>query len=549
MAGRTKVVIGVVLIAALLIGGYAVVRSRQNGTTKAQASLATSRATRSNLSVTVSGTGSVTLANRREIRAEVTGIVQEILVSSGQTVKSGDVIMRLKNDDLVAAAKQARISYDLQLNQLAEMVGTTPDKAMGVDVSGGLSVASKWSGRLTSLKVSQGDQVNAGTVIGTVAQDARMYFVTALIEGYASRLRAGDPVSIRIDGFDGELEGRVSSVSKSARATGTSVWLDVAVEITNPGLLRAGSTGTATFHSSDGDTFLGDGKVELPASSSIRAPVSGTVSRILAREGSMIKAGDPVIVISDPSLSIDVSSKKLNVEQSLLNLQKAQRNVDSLTIRAPVDGVVVSIPVELGNNIQESPVLAIIADTRNAEAVIKVDELDLGKLETGLPAKITVDALGGKVFTGKVKSIAAEGAQSSGVAKFDVTVAIDSPEGLRTGMSANVEIMVAEKANALVVPAEAVSGAKGQETVRVLDANGQVSVRKIKVGLSTSRLVEITEGVNEGDVVVLASSSSTTNSQQQMRMMGPGPTGGVMIRQEVRPGGGQSGTSGTRRSN
>ncbi|NPV69932.1 MAG: efflux RND transporter periplasmic adaptor subunit [Firmicutes bacterium] len=542
MAGRRKVVIGVVLVAVLLVGGVAAMRSRQNGTSKAQASYVTTLAKQSPLSVTVSGTGSVTLANRQEIRAEVTGIVREILVSSGQTVKSGDVLMRLKNDDLVAQAQQARISYDLALNQLADMVGTSPEKAMSVDVSNGLSVSSKWAGRLTSLKVVQGDHVSAGAVIGTVAQDSRMFFVTALTEGYASRLRTGDPVSIRIEGFDGELEGRVSSVSKSTRATGTSIWLDVVVEIANPGLLRAGSKGTATFRSADGDTFLGDGTVELSASGSIKAPVSGTVSKILAREGSMIKAGETILVISDPSLSLDISSKKLSVEQSMLSRQKAQRNVDSLTIRAPANGVVVSIPVELGNNIEESPVLAIIADTNHAEAVVEVDELDLAKIKTGMPAKVTVDALGSKVFTGHVKSIAAEGTQQSGVAKFDVTVTIDSPEGLRTGMTANVEIMVAEKANALVVPAEAVTGTRGQETVKVLDANGQVSVRKVSVGLFTSRLVEITAGLTEGERVVVAASSSAGNTQQQMRMfMGPGVPGGGPRPGEQRNQGGSSG--------
>jgi len=518
----------VVLVAAVLAAGIAVVRNRQNGSNKAQASYVTAVARQSPLSVTVSGTGSVTLANRQEIRAEVSGIVREILVSTGQTVKSGDVLMRLKNDDLVAAAEQARINYELALNQLADMVGTTPDKAMSVDVSNGLTVTSKWSGRLTSLKVSQGDHVSAGSVIGMVAQDSRMYFVTALTEGYASRLHTGDPVSIRINGFDGELEGRVSSVSKSARATGTSVWLDVMVEIVNPGLLRAGSTGTATCRTADGDTFLGDGTVELPASGSIKAPVSGTGSRVLLREGSMVKAGDAVIVISDPSLSLDVSSKKLSVRQALLNLQKAQRNVDSLTIRAPADGVVVSIPVELGNNIEESPVLAIIADTNHAEAVIQVDELDLAKLKVGLPAKVTVDAVGGKVFSGSVKSVAAEGTQQSGVAKFDVTVTIDSPEGLRTGMTANVTIIAERRENVLLVPSRAIQVRGARHLVRVV-REGQVTEVPVQIGLSGDNGTEVLgDTLREGDLVVLNDTGTAVGAQiGGLRGFG---VGGGMIR-------------------
>jgi len=359
-----------------------------------------------------------------------------------------------------------------------------------------------------------------------VSQDSKVLLVTALTEGYASRLRVGDPVSVRIEGFDGEVEGRVATVSQSSRASGTSVWFDVVVEIPNPGLIRAGTKAHATFRSADGYTFLGDGVIEMPASGAIKAPVSGTISKILLREGSDVKAGDAVLIISDPSLATDIQSQRLNVEQARLELEKRQRNVDSLTVRSPADGVVVSIPVELGNNITEQPVLAIIADTSRAKAVIQVDELDVGKIKVDMPARITADALQGKTFTGRVRAIAAEGVQQSGVAKFEVTVDIDSPEGLRTGMTASVEILVAEKPEALVVPAEAVTGSRGQETVRVVDSNGQITVRRVKVGLASSRLIEVLEGLNEGDRVVIAGGQ---NSSPQIRMpmfMGPGAPGG-----------------------
>ncbi|MGE5485944.1 MAG: efflux RND transporter periplasmic adaptor subunit [Ignavibacteriales bacterium] len=542
MSRRRTIVVAVVTVCAILVTGVLWFNSRNNSKTRAQSSTyATAVARRAPLVVTVGGTGSVTLADRREIRAEVRGIVKEILVDEGQSVKNGDVIMRLQNDELIAQARQARISYDLALNKLADMVGTSPDKAMSVDVSKGLTVTSKSSGRLTSLKVAQGDQVSSGSVIGSVAQDANMYFVTALTEGYALQLKAGDAVSIRIDGFDGEIEGRVSSISTSARASGSSVWRDVSVEIPNPGLLRAGSTGIATFHTSDGKAFLGDGKVELPSSESIKSPVSGTVSKILLREGATVRVGDPILVITDPSLSTSVKSSRLSVEQSLLDLERKQDDVDALTIRAPADGVVVSIPVDLGNNIEESPVLAVIADTQHAQAVIEVDELDVGKLKIGMPAKVTVDALGGKVFNGSVRTIAAEGAQQSGVAKFDVTVDIDTPDELRTGMTASVEITVASKQDTLVVPAEAVTGTRGQEVVNVIDADGKVSTRPVKVGLSSSRFTEITDGLQEGERIAITTSPGGTDSRSgQMRMfMGPGGPPPSQTRTSTQSGGQQ----------
>jgi HlyD family secretion protein len=164
-----------------------------------------------------------------------------------------------------------------------------------------------------------------------------------------------------------------------------------------------------------------------------------------------------------------------------------------------------------------------------------VDELDVGKLKVDMPAMITVDALAGKAFNGRVRTIAAEGIQQSGVARFDVTVDIDSPEELRTGMTANVEITVASKQDALVVPAEAVTGARGQETVRVVDAEGRVSPRRVKVGLSNSRFVEITDGLEVGQRIAITTADGANSRSGQARMLFMG-TGGP-------PGGGQGGQS------
>jgi HlyD family secretion protein len=311
----------------------------------------------------------------------------------------------------------------------------------------------------------------------------------------------------------------------------------------NPGLIRPGTKGTVTFHSSDGGVFLGEGVVELPVTAEMKAPVSGTVSKVLVREGGVVAAGDSVLVITDPSLSVQVNTQKLRVEQARLDYEERLEDVELLTITAPADGVVISIPVELGNNITESPVVAVIADPSRAEASIEVDELDVGKLEIGMPARISIEALGGKSFTGRVKSISAEGVQQSGVSKFDVTVDIDDPAGLKTGMTANVDIDVASKQDALVVPAEAVTGTRGEETVRVVDAGGRIVPRKVKVGLSSARLVEILEGLSEGERVVLASSEGGSNRDVQLRvpMMGPGFAPRQVEVRERRQGQGTSG--------
>ena len=190
---------------------------------------------------------------------------------------------------------------------------------------------------------------------------------------------------------------------------------------------------------------------------------------------------------------------------------KSERlNVESI-IRAPVSGTVLELAVHEGDPVvpltsyQSGTALAIMADMKTLLFKGTVDEIDVGKLTEGLPAKIKIGALPEAVIEGRLSKISPKSKTSEGATLFDVEIAIVAAKGvvLRAGYSANADIVVKEKKDVLLVPERLVKFEGGKATVEVPGEMGKEPVKKeIKYGLSDGMNVEVTDGLKEKDAVV-----------------------------------------------
>jgi HlyD family secretion protein len=150
-------------------------------------------------------------------------------------------------------------------------------------------------------------------------------------------------------------------------------------------------------------------------------------------------------------------SARAQVEQKVAALKQAQVDLDHTTILAPVDGVVVSRQVDVGQTVAASlqaPVLFTIAqDLMKMQVETSVDEADIGRLKLDDRASFTVDAFPGETFTGTVTQIRKAPQVVQNVVTYTVIVAVENPSGkLMPGMTANVKLVVAQKPDALKVP-------------------------------------------------------------------------------------------------
>jgi HlyD family secretion protein len=205
---------------------------------------------------------------------------------------------------------------------------------------------------------------------------------------------------------------------------------------------------------------------------------------------------------------------RAQVLQSQASLKQLEEQLSYTTIVAPMDGVILSRDVEMGDAVSSILVLGSTAtlvmtegDTNQVYVQGKVDEADIAHVYLGQPARIKVESFRGRTFDGKVTKIAPMGVEKDNVTTFEVRVSINNPGGeLKANMTANAEILLDEHKNVLMVPENAVmyDGQK-HASVMVPDKSQKDGTRKVAVtaGLSNGSVTEITGGLKEGDQVVL----------------------------------------------
>jgi HlyD family secretion protein len=206
------------------------------------------------------------------------------------------------------------------------------------------------------------------------------------------------------------------------------------------------------------------------------------------------------------------------VAQNQASLKQLQEQLGYTTITSPLDGVVLSRDVQMGDAVSSILVLGSTAtlvmtlgDTHQVYVKGKVDESDIGKVFVGQPSRIKVQSFPGKTFVGKVTKIAPLGVEKDNVTTFEVQISIDNPGGeLKANMTANAEIVLEEHHHVLTIPEAAVLYDKDRNaTVWVPDVHGKDGHRvvPVKTGLANGSRIEIVSGLRAGDTIILQQTS------------------------------------------
>jgi multidrug efflux pump subunit AcrA (membrane-fusion protein) len=258
---------------------------------------------------------------------------------------------------------------------------------------------------------------------------------------------------------------------------------------------------------------------------------------------------------------IGLSAALANKRSSQNSYNTAKKNNAQTVVTAPIDGVITALPISVGSAVAAgtssssssggstssgssaangssttgssssstsggSGSSITITDMGSMQVEITVSEVDVPKVSVGQRAVITFDAIAGKSFGGKVKSILPNATTSSGVVNYTVYIKLDSvDEALRTGMTATVDISTQHVTDALAVPSSAVRTEGSTKYVLVVDASGATQRKDVKVGVSDDTYIQILSGITQGTVVSTEAATATTTSGG-LRGGGPGGAGG-----------------------
>lgn len=268
----------------------------------------------------------------------------------------------------------------------------------------------------------------------------------------------------------------------------------------------------------------------------------------LLRDGFVAQSDVDSALTSYEQAQAQLKSAEAGLKQAIGYLKIAQTNLEYATIRSPVDGIVISRSVDVGQTVAASfqtPTLFSIAqDLTKMQIDTNVDESDIGRAAPGQGVTFTVDAWPDRVFHGKVSQVRNAPMKTENVVTYNVVILVDNHELLlKPGMTANVTILVKEFKDILKIPnaalryrpsAERAKGAASGETgkgrsplgqrVYRLGKDGKPERVPVKTGVSNGTSTELLEGeLKEGDHLIL---QETAKGSARPSSAGMGPPGG-----------------------
>jgi multidrug efflux pump subunit AcrA (membrane-fusion protein) len=202
-----------------------------------------------------------------------------------------------------------------------------------------------------------------------------------------------------------------------------------------------------------------------------------------------------------------------SVTQAEVKEREAERTLAATKLTAPIDGTILSVAGTVGGQVTGQSRTSFITlgdlDDLQVQAMFPLGEAN--QLKLGQQATIDLAMAPGRTFRGTVARIDPAATTDGNRALFGVMVSLDDtpPAGLRTGMSATVEVVTAQADGTLYVPASAVHPKPGGEATVLVRRGGRTTVRTVRTGVHSDRYVAITSGLNAGDHVVIANGTGT----------------------------------------
>lgn len=202
-----------------------------------------------------------------------------------------------------------------------------------------------------------------------------------------------------------------------------------------------------------------------------------------------------------------LTQDRSKIEVARSQVLAARSALAQTIVRAPAAGTVTAVFVAPGSPVDLTTPLVAMADLAHLAVSADLSEFDAARIRAGLTADISIDALGGKRYPGRVVFEAISGVDNGGVVTFPVRISLGHTAGIRIGMNVSARIIVARRREVVTVPLEAVSrDGRGRAVVTIVDGTGKTSARVVSLGLANNKDVEITHGLRAGERVELQTS-------------------------------------------
>jgi len=489
-----------------VLGGWFILRPDRAQDANVDVSYVQTTPEKRDLSNSLSGTGTLNPANTYNVKSLVAGKVLTSTIEEGDIVEEGTVLYTVDASDATTKAEQASIT----LQQAQRSYDKTMDRQY---------VRAEVAGVVATLKVAKGDEVTSGQEVAVIRDSSKMVLQLEFPAADAATFSVGQSAEVTLDGTFETLTGTVTAVTGTdALSTGNLLTRTVTITVRNAGGLTTAQAATATIN---GVSCIAAKCFEYQAERTLTTLAAGTVTAINVQEGGAVNKDDIVLQISGEDLTEAIQSAAETLRSAELNMDNLQEAMNNYTVTSPISGTIIEKNAKAGDALTAGADLCTIYDLSYLVMVINVDELQVSDVSVGQSVQVTADAVPDKTYTGTVTRVSMKGSSNGGTTTYPVTVRIDETEGLRPGMNANAEIVIAEAGNALAVPNAAIvrggyvlvtkdSPSAANADPDMTAPEGYVYV-PVKIGVSDDDYTQIISGVTGNDTVAYDPSSVSTD--------------------------------------
>lgn len=495
------------VLCVAVAGGVFLLRPQQAKPASVDASYTEAAPERRDVTNTLSGTGTLNPANTYTVKSLVDGKVLTGTIEEGNIVEESNVLYTIDSSDASTNFEKAEIA----MQQAQRSYDKVVDRQY---------VRAEVAGVVSSLKVTKGDEVTSGQEVAVIRDSSKMLLTLEFPAADAANFSVGQSAAVTLDGTFEQLDGTVTSVSGTdALSAGNLLTRTVTITVKNAGGLTTAQAATASIN---GVSSIGSATFAYQAERTLTAQAAGTVTSINVQEGSDVAKDDIILGLSGDDLTESIQSASESLRSAEISMQNLQDAMNNYTITAPISGTIIEKDAKVGDAVKTGDTLCIVYDLSYLEMSINVDELQISSISVGQQVQITADAVPDKTYVGTVTRVSMKGASNGGTTTYPVSIRIDDTDGLRPGMNANAEIVVAEANNALVVPNAAV--VRGSYVLVTKDspsaANADTTMEApegfvyvpVKTGVSDDDYTQIVSGIQEGDTIGYDPSSVSSDS-------------------------------------
>lgn len=504
----------ITLIIILAAGGL-YYRSKNKPNTSIQTVVVSKQA----IEQTVLATGVVTSDVDLNLSFQASGIAKQVLVKEGETVKAGQVLAILNQDTANASflsaqgsLAAAKANYEKVLAGSTKEQITIAQKTVEADRQALLSAQNNYDAVKKQQDISVNNAhrtlLNGGLasiqVVGPFSSAVVPASTAPVITGLYNGTSEGSFVIVQ--------SGSSFSFSGLATTSPRPVDLRSTYSLGNTGLYiqfpsdQVSATWQINLPNDQSSVYVTNFNAYQTAIAAANAALTTAGNSVDSARSALSQAEANLAAVASTATSAEINVARAQIITAEGQVAAAQVNLNNTILRAPSNGTVTKVSIKVGEQASVSVPVMTLQDIKNLYVEANVSEANIASLKVGQTITYTFDALGpDRHFKGTLSTINPASTVISGVVNYKVTAAFENVPEIMPGMTANMTIMVAKKADVFAIPSSAIINGSGHKYVRVIDNSKTKTFHQTEVqtGLEADGgLVEITSGLSAGQEVV-----------------------------------------------